>query len=304
MIKLKIEENRIRISEAAEKAGISPERFALLLKSGSVSLSGKVKRRDSFANADDKLEIDGIYPDIEIKKLVIYEDENFFVMRKPSGMDCLTKKETGRTTLYSLAVEYMQESGEYNTRAMSVPYICQSIDKGSAGLVMIAKNEEMFALLMQAVRERRLKRIMSAYIGAVPQIEEGELSAYASGSMEDEFIKISEEPRRGYIPVITRYRVIDSNMGVSYIEATNLNGGVSVMRAQLAAAGMPVIGDGEYGDEAINERFTPEYPAMAVERFVFETGVNNRLAYLNARIIESDEDELPELKMRRGKQGK
>ncbi|MBR3843788.1 MAG: hypothetical protein IKM38_11030 [Christensenellaceae bacterium] len=303
MITLRNDENRIRLSEAMKNAGIGNERAKLLIKSGSVIVGGRIKKRDVRLREGDHIEIDGVFPELVPSELVVYEDDNFFVMRKPYGMDCTTEKETGRDTLYAAARRYMEETGQYNTQVMSVPYICQRLDKGSAGLVMIAKNEEFFQLMMQAVRERRIKRILSAYIGAVPAESEGEISHYASKTAEDAKIIITDEAKKGYLPVITRYRVMESNMGVSIIEAVNLNGGVTLARAQLAFAGMPVIGDREYGDERINDRFTPEYPALAVEKFIFETGINNPLSYLNMRVIAS-EDELPELRMRRKKQAK
>ncbi len=305
MLKLGAEKNengRKKLSLMPTEHGIDEARQKLLFKSGSVKLNGKTVKSDFTPKHHDEIEIDGIYEDIKASELVIYNDENFFVMSKPCGMDCVTLKETGRDTLYGFAAEFMKAEDEYDIDRLMIPYICEQIDKGSGGLVMIAKTEEMFNLLMQAVRERRIIRILSAYVGSIPRKPSGELIDYASSVLEDEKIIINRKQEKGMLPVITRYRVIDSNEGVSLIEATNLNGGVSVMRAQLAYNAMPVVGDNEYGDKEVNQRFTPTNPAIAVERFIFSTGVGNPLEYLNAKTISSEESELPELRMKNQKQ--
>ena len=299
MLKVKAE-SRKRISEILGGYGVTDERQKLLFKSGSVGVSGRIKKADTVLKAGDTLYVDGLYPELKPESLVVYNDENFFVMSKPGGMDCITRRDTGRETLYGFAAEYMKSRGEYDMDRLKIPYICEQVDKRSGGLVMIAKNEENFGLLMQAVKERRIVRILNAYVGAIPRKSSGELMGFASSVIEDENITVYRKQEKGTVPVVTRYRVIDSNVGVSLIEATCLNGGVSVMRAQLAANGMPVIGDKEYGKKTVNSRFNLENPAIAVERFIFSTGTNNPLEYLNLKTVSSDKDELPELRLKKG----
>ncbi|MBR3305413.1 MAG: hypothetical protein IKI74_06260 [Christensenellaceae bacterium] len=301
MLELLIKEDRTLISEALEEAGIRGARIKALFKSGSVKVDGKVKKHDAELKKDRTVTVDGIFPDFDVKGSVVYEDDNFFVMTKPSGMDVLTKEETGRDTLYMMAVRHMRETGQYEADVISVPYMIGDIDRDSSGLVIVAKDETMFVLLSGAVRERRIRMVMTIYAGTVPTEEQGDLTGYIR-IKRNGTIEVEDSHDKGLIPAVVRYRVLESNMGASIIEAACLNGGTLMARAILGHKGIPVIGDEVYGDEKVNELFPVSCPSITVNRIVFETGLNNQLTYLNRKVIESRDIALPELRMRRRKE--
>ena len=54
---------------------------------------------------------------------------------------------------------------------------------------------------------------------------------------------------------VTEYRTLQSRRGLSLVECRLLTGRTHQIRAQMAAAGCPLLGDGKYGRERINRTY-------------------------------------------------
>ena len=81
---------------------------------------------------------------------------------------------------------------------------------------------------------------------------------------------------------MTKYRTLDFKNGVSLVECELLTGRTHQIRAQFAAAGHPLVGDGKYGtDKTARELGIPGQALCSYKlRFSFKTdaGILNYLA--------------------------
>jgi 23S rRNA pseudouridine955/2504/2580 synthase len=96
------------------------------------------------------------------------------------------------------------------------------------------------------------------------------------------YVRTSPEP--GAKKAVTRYRILASKGELSLVECKLVTGRTHQIRAQLAAAGCPLLGDGKYGRESINRKYGEKRQALCSYRlrFSFKSDAD-LLEYLNNR---------------------
>ena len=68
-------------------------------------------------------------------------------------------------------------------------------------------------------------------------------------------VYVTKKPQPGAKSAATEYRTLQSRKGLSLVECRLLTGRTHQIRAQMAAAGCPLLGDGKYGRERINRTY-------------------------------------------------
>jgi 23S rRNA pseudouridine955/2504/2580 synthase len=95
---------------------------------------------------------------------------------------------------------------------------------------------------------------------------------------------VHNTPRPGARTAVTRYRTLSASGALALLECELLTGRTHQIRAQLAHAGCPLLGDGKYGREKENRRWHRRGQALCswwLEfRFTTDAGA---LQYLNGR---------------------
>lgn len=211
---------------------------------------------------------DLLYKNIKIKK--IYEDENILVINKPKDIEV-----TGKNSLTSILEE------EY-------PYIapCHRIDRNTTGLVLFAKNEQALNILLDKFKNQEIEKHYLAKVYGIPKTNSAKLKAYLFKDNKKSLVYISDTPKKGYVPIETSYTVIEKNTKENYsiLDIELHTGKTHQIRAHLAHIGLPIIGDGKYGINEVNQKFsckTQELYSYSI-KFNFKTNNSpNLLDYLN-----------------------
>ena len=68
-------------------------------------------------------------------------------------------------------------------------------------------------------------------------------------------VYVTKKPQPGAKSAATEYRTLQSSRGLSLVECRLLTGRTHQIRAQMAAAGCPLLGDGKYGRERVNRTY-------------------------------------------------
>ena len=68
-------------------------------------------------------------------------------------------------------------------------------------------------------------------------------------------VSVHKRPVEGGRTAVTLYRTLAKKGGLSLVECRLITGRTHQIRAQLAAAGHPLLGDGKYGRERENKKF-------------------------------------------------
>ena len=83
---------------------------------------------------------------------------------------------------------------------------------------------------------------------------------------------------------VTLYRTLAKNRDLSLVECRLVTGRTHQIRAQFAAAGHPLLGDGKYGKEKVNRRYGRSGQALWSYKLAFRfTTDAGCLAELNGR---------------------
>jgi 23S rRNA pseudouridine955/2504/2580 synthase len=214
---------------------------------------------------------------------IVYEDENLLIVDKKPGLRVHFDAEEKVDTLLTHIRAYLYQKGEYDGFD-SVPALCNRIDRFTGGIVIAAKNREVLLMMDQKIRAREVRRYyLCAAAGRMPR-ESGALKGYIVKSGKRVTVRAQSVPGAQYAE--TLYRVLSYDGAVSLVECELITGRTHQIRAQFAAAGRPLIGDSQYGDDAINRQYGARFQQLYAHRVAFEfkteAGV---LQYLNGRSL-------------------
>ncbi|MBR7009538.1 MAG: RluA family pseudouridine synthase [Oscillospiraceae bacterium] len=216
---------------------------------------------------------------------VVYEDENLLLVDKRPGLAVHPHDgaEYGKTLIDHIQA-YLYARGEWKPRAENsfTPALCNRIDRNTGGIVIAAKTAEALRILNQKIKDRELEKKYLCVVHGTPKPRAGTLEGYLFKDAKQNRVYVTEKPQPGAKTAVTRYRTLESRGGLSLVECELITGRTHQIRAMMAAAGTPLLGDGKYG--RLDKRFDRKYQALYSYylKFAFTTDAG-ALAYLNGR---------------------
>ncbi|MBR4954193.1 MAG: RNA pseudouridine synthase, partial [Oscillospiraceae bacterium] len=88
-----------------------------------------------------------------------------------------------------------------------------------------------------------------------PRPTEGRLEGYIFKDAKKNQVYVKDKMQPGAKLSVTEYRLLQTKNHLSLVECTLLTGRTHQIRAQMAHAGWPLLGDGKYGSERENKKF-------------------------------------------------
>ncbi|MFA5689792.1 MAG: RNA pseudouridine synthase [Kiritimatiellales bacterium] len=173
---------------------------------------------------------------------VLYHDNHLLAVNKPAGL--LTQPSgTERTSLEDCAKAYIRE---VNNKSGNVfLHAVHRLDRVVSGVVLFACTGKALSRLNADMRARRFKKLYHAVVSGTPPEAAGSLFHYLlHGDFKAEVVG---ENHPGARECRLEYRVLQTGGGISLLEIQLHTGRYHQIRAQLAAAGCPVLADGKYG---------------------------------------------------------
>ncbi len=194
------------------------------------------------------------YRKVSVPRLsIVYEDENILLADKAPGMLCHhAEGEPPERTLLANIQAHLLLNGQWRPKEEHSfpPALCNRIYRNTGGIVIAAKNAEVLRILNEKIRDRELdKRYLCAVLGT-PRPPEGTLRGFLFKDAERNRVYVRKAPEPGARTAVTDYRTLTVRDGLSLVECRLETGRTHQIRAQMAAAGWPLLGDGKYGGKA------------------------------------------------------
>ena len=228
-----------------------------------IKLNGRGAKRDTRLSEGDVLSLyindeffeapreDNSYLKVGAPKLdIVYEDANIILCDKAPGVLCHSAGKWDYNTLISHIQAYAYQKGEWRPREENAfaPALCNRIDRNTGGIVIAAKNAEALRVMNEKIAAREIEKYYLCVVSGRPRPPEGTLEGFIFKDAAKNRVYVRKKPEPGARTAVTHYRTLASRGGLSLVECRLGTGRTHQIRAQMAAAGMPLLGDGKYGD--------------------------------------------------------
>ncbi len=255
-----------------------------------IKVNGQRAQRDTRLVAGDLVEMyvndeffdtpkkENAYLTVATPKLsIVYEDENILLVDKKPGMAVHPHDgaEYGRTLIDHIQA-YLYAKGEWKPRQEHAfaPALCNRIDRNTGGIVIAAKNAEALRIMNQKVKDRELDKRYLAVIHGGMKPENGELKGYLFKDAKKNRVYVTKTSQPGSKTCITKYKILKKSKDLSLVECELITGRTHQIRAQFAASGHPLLGDGKYGkaETKYNRKFQALYSYRLTFSFTTDAG--------------------------------
>ena len=215
---------------------------------------------------------------------IVYEDEHILLLNKRPGMVVHPDDQERVNTLLTHIQAYLYQKKEWSPywENSFAPALCNRIDRNTGGIVIAAKTAEALRIMNQKIKDRELTKLYLCVIRGELRPRKGELKGFILKDENKAQVKVYDHPVPGGKTALTLYNTLATEGGLSLVECDLITGRTHQIRAQFAAAGHPLLGDGKYGRERDNRPFGRSYQALYSYKLRFEfTTDGGCLSHLN-----------------------
>ncbi len=220
---------------------------------------------------------------------LVYEDENLLLVNKRPGLVVHPDESERVNTLITHIQAYLYQKKEWSPywEHSFAPALCNRIDRNTGGIVIATKNAETLRILNQKIKDRELSKYYLAIVHGKMNPPKGRLEGFLLKDEGKKQVKVFDHPVPGGKTAVTDYQTLQVKNGLSLVECDLLTGRTHQIRAQFAAAGHPLLGDGKYGREKDNKRYGRSFQALYSYKleFTFTTDAGI-LEYLNGKCFQ------------------
>lgn len=181
---------------------------------------------------------------------IVYEDEHLLVVNKPQGMVVHPAPGNYSGTLVNALLWHCANLS--GTSGASKPGIVHRLDKGTSGLLVVAKTDEAHIGLAKQFKDRTIKRIYIALVKGVVQLDNGQIELPIGRSVRDRK-KMAVKFERSKL-ARTSYRVLKRFKDFTALELQLATGRTHQIRVHLSYIGHPLLGDEKYGTRGVLAR--------------------------------------------------
>jgi len=209
-----------------------------------VLVDGRARPKSWRLDGGEEVEVDAPAPEQppvreEVPLRVAYEDDDLVVVDKPAGLVVHPAPGHSSGTLVHGLVG-VAEGGDAARRG-----IVHRLDRGTSGLLVVAKSEPAYEQLVELVRRRGLEREYLALVKGRPRSRRGTIDAPLGRDRHDPLRRSldTDSPR----DAVTHFEVVELLREHALLRVRLETGRTHQIRVHLGAIELPVSGDPRYG---------------------------------------------------------
>jgi len=251
----------------SEKLSLPRSKIKSMIEEGHVRANGRALKPSFKVRRD--LEIEGeIIRDEPVRLLaedipvtILFEDRYLLVIDKPKDMVVHPSLgHRGGTLVNAILSRIIDANPEEDER----PGIVHRLDKGTTGVIIVAKDRLTQEALSRQFHDRLVEKVYRAIVEGVMRQDEGVVEGQMGRhpSQRQKMALVASRGRHSW----SRFKVIKRLKGFTYVEVYPKTGRTHQIRVHLAHLGHPIVGDDLYGKRA---RTLSERPLLHALRITF-----------------------------------
>ena len=263
--------------------GQSRSQIQRLIEQGQVSVAGRTAKANLAVKAGDRITVDVPEPAPstavaeDIPLTIVYEDPDLVVVDKPAGMVVHPAAGHDSGTLVNALLHRIKDLSGIGGELR--PGIVHRLDKGTSGLMVVAKNDHAHESLSRQFAEREVEKEYGALVWGV--VQAGRRIDLPIGRDPNDRQKMSARSRRAR-HAVTRITRARHYRGVTLCQVAIQTGRTHQIRVHLSAIGHPIVGDATYGGRKariaadLRPVLSLERPFLHAHRLVFTHPTDGR----------------------------
>ena len=206
---------------------------------------------------------------------IVYQDEDLAVINKPQGMVVHAGAGNRNKTLVNALLFHIKNLSGIN--GVLRPGIVHRLDKNTAGLLVVAKNDFAHKKLALQLADKTCKREYLALVEGHPKTQKGTIITHIARHKKNRKIMTVCEENEGKL-AITNFEVLQNFEGYSLIKFNLQTGRTHQIRVHAKEVlRCPLAGDSEYGGR------TPKILNKKDEKSLGQYLVAKKLEFLHPR---------------------
>ena len=165
---------------------------------------------------------------------VLYEDAACVVFSKPPGLLTIPTDKNEQHTLVNL-VNLGQQQGQ------SSLHPAHRLDRDTSGVILFARGKANQQILMQAFKEKRVRKQYIAFVHGHLQPPEGKIRIPIKDLYQRKFAR--NAPAQS---ALTHYRVRDYHKNFTVVDVMPVTGRTNQIRIHFTKVGHPLVGEDKY----------------------------------------------------------
>lgn len=243
-----------------------------LIHGGSITVNEKTIKPNYKVKTDDRIKV--VIPEPEPLELepedipldIVYQDRSIVVVNKQAGLVVHPGPGNWNRTMVNGLLYHIKDLSSIG--GIARPGIVHRLDKDTAGLMVVAKDDAAHQFLTAEFSGRRVRKKYAALVVGKPKEAHGLIDLPIGRHRKYRHKMTIDESGREALTEFTVSRVINSRLGVFTLLDIDLHTGrTHQIRVHLSSASIPIVGDPIYSKKW--EKYRVPYLLLASVRLEF-----------------------------------